>query len=170
MEVAAAVNCHPLMVERGGTHWRCLLAAIEATRSSVLELGAGWCSTPLLHVVTAPARFLLTLDSDADWIARFSELKNDRHMLRPVTSWFNVKAYDEAWDVALVDQAPNEARWHAVESLRKTTKIIVLHDVDEQWGRPKLDAWAFRYEYVSRLISPHTALLSDSIDIRGLIR
>ena len=159
----------PLMVERGGTHWRCLLAAIANTTGSVLELGAGWCSTPLIHVLTAPARFVLTLDSDAAWISKFSDLKNDRHILRPVVGWYNLKALDESWDVALVDQTPNEARWHAVERLRKRARVIVLHDVSEEWGRPRLEEWAFRFEYLSRREEPWTALLSDHLDVRGWI-
>jgi len=157
---------HALMVERGGTHWRLLLSAILNTKGPVLELGCGWASTPLLHV-TARGRRLLTVDHDRAWLDRFAELGSGTHGFYWAGDWAAPHSfYDEAWDVALVDQAPNEARIEAVDRLRPRVRCFVLHDSQEEFFGPHLDRWAFAYS-VRDQAEPATMLLSDREDVRA---
>lgn len=72
-----------------GTHVFPLLVAVLNTTGPILEMGCGNFSTPLLHTACAKnKRFLLSAETNADWLKLFTCFATDWHHLKivPFTS------------------------------------------------------------------------------------
>jgi hypothetical protein len=118
-------------------HRPLLWFALQATHAGlVLELGAGEGSTPLLREYCSKAgRGLFTYDSNGDWARKFG--------VEHVLDWDLHGLWNTHYSVALVDHAPGEHRYVAMQLLATTTDIIVIHDsepdhkgymLDKIWG------------------------------------
>lgn len=117
------------------THQPVLYSALKRTGGPVIEFGCGYGSTPLLHnYCEIRKRELLSLDTDKDWIEQFADYASQWHTLAHVKGWEQVLSDDRIvgrrWAVALVDQAPWEARHLTLMAIRYTARFIVLHDCD----------------------------------------
>ena len=136
-------------METAGTHIPVLAACVSRTRGPVLELGAGDYSTPLLHLL-CKGRFLVTVESNPDWLNRYKDTENPLHRLLLVKSYDEAKIIDEIkWDVALVDHAPGERRVTEIKRLKDRTMFIVVHDTDDPGYHyePVLAGFKYRYDY-----------------------
>jgi hypothetical protein len=76
---ASPVRAMAYLIKTEGycTHMPSLLSAVIGTsKGRVLELGSGYCSTPVLHklVVEKHERMLVTADSDEKWLSKFYPL------------------------------------------------------------------------------------------------
>jgi hypothetical protein len=93
--------------------------------------GAGHYSTPILHALCAPTkRRLLTLEGDADWLARFSGLETNWHALGHARNWDGMDLgtqYGCRYDVAFVDHG-HAPRGPLVGLLRERAHLVVMHD------------------------------------------
>jgi len=136
-------------LETAGTHVPVLAACVARTQGPVLELGAGDYSTPLLHLL-CKGRFLVTVESNPDWLGRYKDTENPLHRLLLVKSYDEAKIIDEIkWDVALVDHAPGERRVTEIKRLKDRTMFIVVHDTDDPGYHyePVLAGFKYRYDY-----------------------
>lgn len=143
------------------THQQALITAVARTTGSVLELGAGHYSTPVLSALCGTARrFLVTAEHEENWLAEFKHLENYRHALQHVTDWAtwdewpawagavqaranHVLALDEVepvkiavpgvrrWGVAFIDHGIAHLRGPCIEKLRDTTEVFVVHDTEQ---------------------------------------
>lgn len=116
-----------------GTHQRMLVKHLMRTTGPVVELGAGYYSTPILHEITQwQGRHLTTVDNNADWLNRFREFENDMHTLRLLQSWdqFGVEG---KYGLAFVDHAdpPSHPRWLQVLKLIPAAEVIIIHDTED---------------------------------------
>ena len=164
------------------THQPLLMLAVANTKGPILELGAGHYSTPLLHAFSR-YRGLITLDSDADWLERFSPLDdNHRHTLLLVRDWtedlkrhFTERTPSvERIALCFVDQSPAEARGPSIEILRPIVDVFVCHDTQtkdvdhtaecDPNGYVILDTFQYRLDDTR---NPRTSIVSDTIDIRA---
>ncbi len=145
------------------SHQPVLVAAFaDVSMGSVLELGCGFGSTPLLHALCAAhACNLVTLESDACWIKNFKYLANADHRVDLVDDFLNRPEYAEQWSIVFVDQAHAETRGASIVALKDKAEIIIAHD--SCW--PQLYGYdaAFahfpeRYDY--RIVQPYTTALS----------
>ena len=120
------------------SHTPVLAAALMAAPAGhVLELGSGAYSTALLHWLCRVAnRGLLTLDSNADWVARMAGYQVpfapgwQGHRVEHVAMPQDDKRLGEDWALALVDGCHSEragclARLHHVP-------IVVVHDTEPE--------------------------------------
>lgn len=112
------------------THAPVLQEFIRRTSGPVLELGMGHCSTPLLHDL-CDGRLLVSVENNPDWFERFAHYGRGaagKHHVALVKDWDEIPA--GRWAVALVDQAPGEARSGSILALRDVADYIVVHDTE----------------------------------------
>jgi len=169
--VASAPSCAGADVLEGAayglgrTHEPLLAAAVAVARPGpVLELGAGYFSTPLLHeMCAAMGRELLSIDSDSAWIEQLASLRSDRHRLVAVNGWGEATALTEgvAWSVVFVDHAPADRRAVDVARLANATEFMVVHDSEHDLYRyePAFARFSHRRDY-KRMV-PWTTVLSN---------
>jgi len=154
-----------------GTHY-CLLAAIvHQTTGSVVELGVGHYSTPMLHFM-CQNREVVSIETNAEWHNYFSSLfAKGSHKFEFTNENLisNVlKNYTRKWDVAFVDHGPEQDRPRCVELLRNRAKYIVVHD-----SEPNAVAYGwngifdtFKYKYYWDFYGNGTTIVSETEEIR----
>lgn len=153
------------------SHLPVLVAAVAATRGPVLELGAGWYSTPVLHALCHGGRRLVTVETDAAWLVHFADLATANHRLAAAataTDW-----HREQWAVVFVDGRPAKLRRHHIVGLRGRADLFVVHDTEPEhaasydWGGV-LDGFAARWDH--RRWPAWTTALSDDPGLVAAVR
>jgi len=148
-----------------------LTAAIHSgllwPESSILELGCGHYSTPLLSSIakTQGRRFQL-ITSDAEWAKLF---QNDPHQLQLIDfSMWNGFQFSGEYGMVLIDHEELVIdRFVHLFPLSEKAKLVVFHDanrIDEMgisWG---FIHTLYRYVYFYDRYSPKTAILSNYVD------
>lgn len=164
-----------------GTHVVPLISAVINSKGPILELGAGDYSTPLLHALCKKEhRFLLSTDTDKQWLELFRDLETTYHklhyvsvyeddkMLNPKPEKWDDIGNDQFWGVVLVDHRPAERRRVEIERLKKNTNIFVVHD-SEQLSYQYEDIFAtFKYRYDYSRYRSRTTLISNETDVAKL--
>ena len=170
-----------------GSHYPILAACVAGTQGTILELGCGEGSTPMLHyMATVQAREVLSVDTDAKWIERFAGYKCDRHRFEIVPpqpdvtlclqyqrekawrEWKGIEAC-ERWGLAFVDCAPGEARWELMIRLAHRATIVIAHDSEMDYkagGNYQYEKAIPHFKYVSewRRWRPYTIILSNFVE------
>lgn len=159
-----------MSIDPYGTHCPLLAGCLAATMGPVLELGAGWHSTPLLHAMCgASGRKLLTIESNKAWMDPFTPLFRDHHKLlcRELASPADIAA--APWGVVLVDQAPAEDRmvWLAELVKSESVGLVVAHDAAN--GKRKQVLERFRHYRLFKFLEPWTAIASNTMPIPELL-
>jgi hypothetical protein len=151
------------------THVPLLAAAVANSHGPVLELGAGYGSTLMLHGLCGSAgRSLTTLESDPTWAARFAHLCRPWHVLRVTPQFEQVDEYEQQWGLVFVDHGIAQQRGTSIARLRETP-LIIVHDTchPELYGyEPLLSTFRYRWDYAA--VGPMTTAVSNVIDVRGL--
>ena len=149
-----------------GSHFPMVALAVQETDCAVLELGAGWWSTPMLHeLCRASGRYLLTVETKPDWLALFEQFRSPEHELLLVSEddagLDRVPIEGRLWGCAFVDHAPGTRRVRDIERLRKHAALIVVHDTEEKgYGyEPLLSSFKHRRDY--GVFHPRTTIVSD---------
>ena len=161
-----------------------VLAALTArtlAKRSVLELGMGWGSTPLLHALCRlDGRGLYSYETDPAWMDTFRFLEGDFHRFRPVKSWEG-ETFSQEWDqpgvesrysVAFIDCAPGEIRRELALRLKDRCEYIILHDalcdgVHGGGGDYRYESILpqFKYHAYYGVLRPATLALSNFRDV-----
>ena len=154
---------------RYATHLPVLMQAVLKTDGSVLELGAGHFSTPVLHWMCALSkRELVSYDNQKRFLNWSRVYECDWHHLYYLEDWDGAEI-DRPWDVALVDHSPSERRITDIKRLADTTKYIVIHDSNARYNRD------YHYDTIYKLfkqqlnydgVEPSTTVLSNLVDLR----
>ncbi len=148
---------------RYGSHLPLLMAAVQATRGPVLELGAGVFSTPILHwLCTLAERELVTYDNDMKYLNWAHNYANEYHALVHVANWGDADI-ERPWAVALVDHSPSERRVVEIKRLAPFARYIVVHDTNGRYERHYhySTIWPlFPYHYTYAVVEPGTTVLS----------
>jgi hypothetical protein len=150
------------------SHYPVLATAVARTNGPVLELGCGYGSTPLLHLMCSyRPRTLYSLDADRKWIRRFKSLETDWHKIVWVkdTKW-RIPRFPVYWSVAFVDCAPGEVRKDLIRQLKGKAEYILAHDSEKDYeaggnyGYEDLfETFSYIEEY--RYLRPYTLVFSD---------
>ena len=162
------------------SHFPFLAAAIARTDGPILECGAGWGSTPLIHYL-GMGRQILTLETDKDWLATFDGYQSAAHQLQQIkadghhpqiAAWkhFAETCMVPRWGVVFLDQAPGEARVPVALALRDKADLIIVHDreADEpgaggNYGWKQLDG-EFKHQRIVKRMRPWTGIYSNVMD------
>lgn len=163
------------MADDYASHYAVLAAAVARTPGPVVEFGCGEGSTPMLHYLCqAQGKTLLTLESNLDWLNRFTAYSTPSHNLYFVKDWLDWMHGQGTigkwakWGVAFVDSAPGEMRRPIIEWLRERAQIIVAHDSERDYATGA----NYQYERVKPLFKhvsefqrwrPYTLILSDEV-------
>lgn len=127
-----------------GSHQRVLMHAVQSTRGPVVECGAGYFSTPLLHGLCCPGRSLISLETDPSWAALFKGFERDGHEIWMVEStlesWLAtakkvVKAYGRL-SVAFIDQ-DNDSMANRIATANyfmDHADVVICHDISRRYG------------------------------------
>jgi len=156
-----------------GTHIAPLTAAALSTKGTIIEMGAGDYSTPLLHeIAKAQNRPLITYETDKQWLINFIDLEVFKtkvsHFIEPVANWDQVEV--RPCGLLFIDHAPAERRIIDIERFMRAAQVIVVHD-SEKRSYYKYDQVFkyFKYKNEYQRYSKKTMLLSNYIDVTKLI-
>lgn len=152
-----------------GSHIPILIKTVLESEGSVLELGMGISSTPLLHALCADqGKFLLSLDDEEHFVNLFRKYKNDWHDIRLIKDWNELM--QSKWGVVLVDHKPDFRR--AIEAVKFfDSEFVVLHDTEPEnehlYGYEKVyPHFKHRFDYKKSKV--HTTVLSNVHDLNFL--
>lgn len=153
------------------THIPALAAVMQiAPLGPVIELGAGFYSTPLLHALSAARNHdMVTLESNEDYIDRLANFRTNRHLICHVKSWDFAPFFDVGnYAVAFIDHELNRRKADG-ERLRHVP-VLVFHDTNNAaYGlEPLLASFKYRFDY--KKLSPWTTVVSDTIDVATLLK
>lgn len=153
------------------THLPLLAACVARTSGPVLELGCGLYSTAVLHALCLPDRPLLSLDSDPEWLAKFTHYRRcASHTVRQINQWADapLDCDGKRWSVVLIDQKPAADRAPSLERYREHADLIVCHDSEHRLYDYERVASTFRYRIEWKRYAPWTTVLSDTIPLDGM--
>jgi hypothetical protein len=116
------------------THQPVLYEVAQRCNHPIVEFGCGEGSTRMLHAICRRrGTNLLTLDSDAHWLARYSRtLSSGGHEFRVVESWDEeLDAIErKQWGLVFIDQGSWEARAQTARRLADNAEYVIVHDCD----------------------------------------
>lgn len=138
---------------------------------SVLEVGCGYYSTPLLSVLAAGKGLRRTiLESDREWAAQISDL------FGVAVTQFNAEELPASvvrqWGLVFIDSAIEAARARHAIRLREYAKVIILHDSNPDWDAHYryseiVGEWKHAKQFTK--CYPHSLLLTNDDDAWGLL-
>lgn len=154
------------------THVHLLALGVRDTRGTILELGAGHYSTPLLSAHSR-SRVVITLESNQAFIDALSYLAtigqlsggrdNSGHYIGRTTDWASdidkLIREEGPFGLAFIDHWPPEERCRAAERLRRHAAVIVMHDGEEPDIRAIAKTFTYQHWHTERF--PFTVALSD---------
>jgi hypothetical protein len=150
------------------THMPMLIKLVQATNGSVMELGAGLFSTPLLHWLCAEKRRRLVTYEDNEEYYKFSKTFQSRnHHIRLVKDWRKVPIKGH-YSVILVDHTTKRRAKDAIK-WKDNADYIILHDTEA----PRCYGWDrvypyFKYVYHWKGSHPQTSVVSNTQDLSWL--
>lgn len=151
------------------THFPVLARVIALTDGPVLEIGAGWYSTPLLSLL-CQGRRLVSLENDAKMVALLEPFKRPGHEIRLVNDWDAAPEADEPdWSVVLIDHAPAERRKVDLARVAATAGMIVIHDSGVPLYGLDVQIAAFRWRTDYKLLWPYTTVVSNVRDLQEVL-
>lgn len=155
-----------------GSHAPILARAFLACSGPVVECGTGHWSTWMLHEMCAQVgRSLLSVDTDKEWLSKFSELEGESHRFERVSDWLSWAKEAGQVSLVFVDCAPGEIRVPLIKALADKANLIVAHDTEADepgaggnYGWRELKGY-FRYESTYSRVRPWTTLYSNFIKL-----
>ena len=157
-------------IDKWSTHQPLLAACVMETDGPVLELGCGYYSTFLLHILCVN-RKLVSVEVDCDWASKFLCLESSNHKFCNPLSYNDSQfrdSIDEKWDVVFVDTI-KENRKSLVQFLGEKAQLIVCHDTEHsvyRWNRV-LPKFKYRYDFTFYSV-PQTSVVSNFCDLSFL--
>lgn len=145
-----------------------LLARMPGAR--MLELGTGFGSTPVVLGLSGSS---VSLETNGEWHRRFARFGSASHQ---VLLWRDFSEFEwncpfltEAWDIALVDNAPGHSRQSNLVKLAACARFVVCHDTQEVF-RPspsdyRWDFSAFRHVWTYTQFDTYTTVVSNFEEI-----
>jgi hypothetical protein len=160
-----------LKASQYSTHIPVLIKALRMTEGAVLEMGAGFFSTPIIHWLCVPhRRYVTTLESNTQFLELALNFKDTYHRVKSVKNWEEAKIESD-WGMAFIDHDPASRRRHDLARLANCARLIVLHDTspaqDHSFGYKDIYP-LFKYIYHYWDIFPGTSMLSNYIDLDGI--
>lgn len=151
-----------------GSHQRVLLGAALRTTGTILELGVGWYSTPLLHeIAEVMKRKVITYDNIDYWLEQFMTLNSKHHKLELV-GWWGDMPLEERYGLVFVDQGQPAEREYAIRRLFLRTDVFVMHDTEETeqfaYGYQRILPM-FKYQWTDTCQKAWTTVASNTIDV-----
>lgn len=142
------------------THFYALALAIQTYGKRVLEVGAGWYSTPLIHSLSDQA---LSIENDPDYIRPFETLCPGRMILTGNVAAEVLRQADHDWDVVFVDCEKASDRLLTAQLFLNRKTCIVAHDTEMDYWQKLIACAAYKRHF--RLMTPHTSFISNVLKV-----
>lgn len=134
-----------------GSHLAPLMACLGASRGSVLELGVGHFSTPILHAYCIVAkRVLISVEDNLEWFDGFRqkyECDGHQFIREDYAAIVPELARTKQFGVAFIDNSPGgQRRLDDFVSLIPVSDFVVVHDYhgeNEDAIGPRLKALSY---------------------------
>lgn len=150
---------------RIGSHIPILIKVMENSKGSVLELGAGYFSTPVLYwLCKAQNREFVSYENDKEWQKIFGDV------VTYIDNW-DKAPIDKKWGVVFIDHKPAKRRIKDIKRLAKLADYVVVHDAQTSHEKQYKYHWAFplyKYKYMFDKVWPPTLVLSNFKDLKNL--
>lgn len=154
-----------------GSHIPPLMACLGASTGSVLELGVGHFSTPMLHAYCKGSkRKLVSVEDHDDWFNWFASIyRNDWHKIinADYSDVVPILAKDK-WGVSFIDNSPGgKRRLDDFVSLIGVSDYVVVHDYhgeNEEAISPVLKCEHIKH-FIYTLANPPTLIASKTSEI-----
>jgi hypothetical protein len=141
------------------------------TSGPVLEMGVGVCSTIILHYLCMEkGRSLVSYENNEKYTRGLMQFNSGFHEVKIVSDW------DEAdilkpWSVAFIDHAPVDRRKVDAGRLANYAEYIICHDSErrhEHIYKYSEIYPLFKYRANYKNLMPHTVVLSNFHDLKGI--
>lgn len=170
-------HLNEIVIDPYSSHAPLLAACVAATSGTVIELGSGLYSTPLLQsLCLAQGRILITVEHDRQWLSRVYDERghHPNHRCILVDAWGDLDKYGEelTCDVAFIDLAPADQRAWAIDVMRRWARILIIHDTEteQRHNYPGVEERLrqFKYRVDDRRRGPWATAVSDSVDLKTI--
>jgi hypothetical protein len=123
------------------THQPILTEVLKMTTGNILECGCGLGSTLLIKKLKGE-RKLVSLESNEEWLNKFTYLEDESHKLYKVPAtnddtlenaniWVEtIKNLNTTFDVIFIDSSPWLSRKVVYNYFKEKGKIMIIHDFD----------------------------------------
>lgn len=161
------------------THFPLLMKVVAASEGTILELGSGMFSTPLLHwLCFEKQRPLFTWERHLHYLDFATKFRTDWHHVDHVPK---VETLDLAgiaerigrFSIVFIDHSPKKPRTRGDDALlfKDIADYVILHDAGvegkEKYGYDQLyPHFKYRHDWTGCL--PHTTVLSNFHDLSFL--
>lgn len=150
-----------------GSHMPVLVKMAGVTSGSILELGTGFNSTPLLHwLCNETKRKLVSYESSLLFFEFAKRYSNDYHEVYHIEDWDTLDVTGH-WNIIFIDHAPGPRRVVEMSRVANIADYVIVHDTEARsdWhyhytkGFP---SYKYRYDYTAAY--PNTSVLSNFFD------
>lgn len=156
---------HASLEMETSTHMPFLIEYVQKTKGTVIELGSGLFSTPLLHWLCFN-RKLITYENYLHYYDFAKKFQSENHKINFVKDW-STEDFPEHYSVVLIDHSINSrkhTRGDDAIRFKDIADYIILHDAGEKsnpkYGYEKVYPH-FKYRKDWTGCRPHTTVLSN---------
>jgi len=147
------------------SHLPLAIVAVAATKGTILELGLGWGSTPVMATMARVMnRQHLAFEDAPDWIAAMQGIVRDPIRLVAVNKWKELEF--QRCGMALVDHSCANQRPDSVRSLFGVADIVVAHDTGPSAEHEAVYQWGdcfsqFKFVVIDHRWEPWTTAVTN---------
>lgn len=152
------------------THTPMLVRALQMTKGTVVEIGGGVFSTPLLHwLCKMQGRKLITYENDPTTFEFVRQFQSHMHSVRWIDSWDEMD-FESKRGVVFVDHHPERRRGFDAIRFKDSAQIVVMHDTEKPEKYNYNQVWEhFKFVHHYKDCRPHTSAASNFIDITNML-
>lgn len=144
------------------THNAMLIKAVLISEGSVVEVGAGFTSTPLLHwLCKMTDKDLITYENNQEYFEFAKQFQSRHHRIRLAKDWDDMD-FETRRGVVFIDHAPAERRIVDILKFKDIADYIVVHDTEREDAYGYNKVWPyFKYRFDWKECKPYTTVVSN---------
>jgi len=149
------------------THMGVLVKALSLSQGTVLELGAGLYSTPILHwICKEQNRKLITYENDPLFHKLARSFRSPNHKIKWVDSWDDMD-FKSRYGVVFIDHHPEGRRGTDVINFKDSAEYIIVHDSNRVEKYNLEEAFDdFKYVHTWKECKPWVTIASNFKDLK----
>ncbi len=143
---------------------------VQNTTGTIMEVGSGMFSTPLLHwMCFENKRSLITVERHLHYLDFANKFKTLSHKVLHIKE-LEKADLNEHYSIVFIDHTPKKPRTRGDDALlfKDKADYVVLHDAGvngkQKYGYDQLYS-QFKYRYDWTGATPHTTVLSNFVDV-----
>lgn len=146
-----------------------LIKAVQASTGTVVEVGGGVFSTPVLHwLCKEMGRRLITYENEKQFFDFSHEFQSHNHSVRLINDWDEMD-FKSKRGVVFIDHHPEFRRGLDAIRFKNSAEFIVMHDTERPDKYNYNQVWEhFKYVHHWKDCRPWTSVVSNFKDITNL--